>query len=115
MAGPLNEFTQVTKFHPETFGDPGMRTFRINTESASSTANVWLEKEQLAELCLAMTQIDRENNPTQGDTDVSSSDLDAEPLTNLDFNANRLPFGHNPDSRLCIFNAHDTKLDVSNA
>ena len=48
MAGPLNEFTQVTKFHPETFGDPGMRTFRINAESASSTANVWLEKEQLA-------------------------------------------------------------------
>ena len=23
MAGPLNEFTQVAKFDPETFGDPG--------------------------------------------------------------------------------------------
>ena len=48
MAGPINEFTQVTKFIPETFGDPGMRTFRINVESASSTAAIWMEKEQLA-------------------------------------------------------------------
>ena len=79
MAGPLNEFTQVTKFEPETFGDPGMRTFRITAESASSAAKVWLEKEQLAELCLAMTQMDRENKPTSNDTDISPSDLEAEP------------------------------------
>ncbi|MEC7835754.1 MAG: DUF3090 family protein, partial [Chloroflexota bacterium] len=60
MAGPINEFTQVTKFIPETFGDPGMRTFRINVDSASSTAAIWLEKEQLAELSVAMLQLAKE-------------------------------------------------------
>ena len=111
MAGPLNEFTQVAKFDPETFGDPGKRTFRINAESASSTAKVWLEKEQLAELCLAITQMDRENNPTPSDTNISPSDLEAEPLTNLDFKANRLAFGHNPDSGMFVVDAYDPQLE----
>ena len=57
MVGPSNEITQVTKFIPETFGEPGMRTFRINVASASSTATIWLEKEQMAELSVAMLQL----------------------------------------------------------
>ena len=60
MAEPFNEFTQVTKFIPETFGEPGMRTFRINSDSASSNATIWLEKEQLAELSVAMLQLSKE-------------------------------------------------------
>ena len=62
MAGPQNEFTQVTKFIPETFGEPGMRTFRINVDSASSTATIWLEKEQLRELSRAMQKLAEETS-----------------------------------------------------
>ena len=68
MAGPINEFTQVTKFIPETFGEPGMRTFRINVDSESSTANIWLEKEQLAELSMAMLQLAKETPEAKEDT-----------------------------------------------
>ena len=75
MTGPLNEFTQVTKFIPETFGEPGMRTFRLNAESGSSIAKVWLEKEQLAELCMAMNQLTKETPDNDNSFSIISSEF----------------------------------------
>ena len=111
MAGPNHEFTQVTQFIPETFGDPGMRTFRISVDSASSSAKIWLEKEQLAELCLAMVQMEKENVEEEGTTGSPPDGIEAEGLTSLDFKANRLAFGHNPDSGLFVVDAHDPEDD----
>ena len=34
------------------FGEPGKRTFRIHVDSASSSASLWIEKEQLFQLAL---------------------------------------------------------------
>lgn len=107
MPGPTHEFTDVSKFIPETFGEPGMRTFRINVDSASSTANVWLEKEQLAELCLAMVQMEQETRNVSQESGEPPKGIEASGLTNLDFKADRLAFGHNPDSGFYIVDAHD--------
>ena len=89
MPGPTHEFTDVSKFIPETFGEPGMRTFRINVDSASSTAKVWLEKEQLAELCLAMVQMEQETRNVSQESGEPPKGIEASGLTNLDFNADR--------------------------
>ena len=107
MAGPLNEFTQVTKFVAETFGEPGRRTFLINVDSGSSNAKIWLEKEQLAELSIAMVQMDRETQTSGGISEPPPEGIEAKGLTNLDFKASRLAFGHNPDTNLFIVDAHD--------
>ena len=111
MAGPINEFTQVTKFIPEKFGEPGMRTFRINVDSASSTANIWLEKEQLAELSIAMLQLGKETPEAKEDAIDPPTELEATSLTNLDFKAGRLAFGHNPETNMFIIDAHDPEDD----
>ena len=111
MPGPMHEFTEVSKFIPETFGEPGMRTFRINVDSASSTAKVWLEKEQLAELCLAMVQMERETRGVNQGSGEPPRGIEASGLTNLDFKADRLAFGHNPDSGFYIVDAHDPEDD----
>jgi len=107
MARPLNEFTQVTKFVAETFGEPGMRTFRINANSGSSNAKIWLEKEQLAELSIAMIQMYRDTKSSEAGSETPPAGIEAEGLTNLDFKAIKLAFGHNPDTNLFIVDAHD--------
>lgn len=111
MAGPNNEFTQVTKFIPETFGEPGMRTFRINVDSASSSAAIWLEKEQLAELSVAMLQLAKETPENNEGVITPPTELEAIGLTKLDFKAIRLAFGHNPETNMFIIDAHDPEDD----
>ena len=111
MVGPLNEFTQVSKFLPETFGEPGMRTFRFSVDSASSNAKVWLEKEQLAELCMAMAQLSKETTKSSNPVDNPPTHLEAEELTSLEFKATRLAFGHNPNTGMFIVDAHDPEDD----
>ena len=44
MARPKNEFTNVSKLEAEAFGEPGKRTFRIQVDSASSSASIWIEE-----------------------------------------------------------------------
>ena len=107
MAEPFNEFTQVTKFIPETFGEPGMRTFRINSDSASSNATIWLEKEQLAELSVAMLQLSKETPENNHPIVSPPTELEAPGLTKLDFKAVRLALGYNPVTNMFIIDAHD--------
>ena len=52
MAGAKNEFTNLTRLTPEAIGEPGKRTFRVMADSGSSSATIWLEKEQLFQLAL---------------------------------------------------------------
>jgi len=111
MAGPKFEFTQVTKFEPETFGEPGDRTFRINVDSASSSAKIWLEKEQLAELCLAMVQMEKENQNRANSPNDNPLGSEATGLTNLDFKANQLAFGHIPETNYFVVDAQDPDED----
>ena len=111
MAGPLNEFTQVSKFLPETFGEPGMRTFRFSVDSGSSNAKVWLEKEQLSELCLAMVQLSKETIENASALNNPPTHLEVVELTSLEFKATRLAFGHNPNTGMFIVDAHDPEDD----
>ena len=57
MAQAKNEFTSVSGLRAESVGEPGKRTFRIVVDSASSSASIWLEKEQLFQLALAIQQM----------------------------------------------------------
>ena len=57
MPRARNEFTSVSKLSAESFGEPGKRTFRIQVDSASSSASIWIEKEQLFQLALAIQQM----------------------------------------------------------
>ena len=42
MPESSHEFANISHFVPETFGEPGKRTFRINVVSESSDAKLWM-------------------------------------------------------------------------
>ena len=112
MARAKYEFTELTKLQPEAIGEPGKRTFRILVDSGSSSAQLWLEKEQLFQLGLAIQQLihtlkSEERTPI----DPSSPDREAPPLTRLDFKISNLVLGHDSNRDLFIMDAYDMEVD----
>ena len=108
MADPNLEFTQVSGFHSEAIGEPGNRTFRILVDSGSSSANIWLEKEQLFELAMAVQRL----MAMMGEEAASSEppySREAPGLSKLDFKVGRLAVGSDPESGLFVIDAHDVE------
>ena len=109
MSDAKAEFTNVRSLKAEALGEPGQRTFRILVDSESSSAVLWLEKEQLFQLAVAITQLSAivpEKEP------VSSDDLSARevaPATFLEFKLGKLALGHDGRSGHFIIDAHDVE------
>jgi len=53
----LLDFGRVSGFEAEAIGEPGQRTFRLRVSSDEHTASLWLEKEQLQALALALMRL----------------------------------------------------------
>ena len=76
MPSPEYQFTEIIRLEPESIGEPGKRTFRLIAESGTSSAILWLEKEQLFQLALAAQQVCDEL-PSSGDNADAPSELEA--------------------------------------
>ena len=107
MVQARNEFTNVTALRSEAIGEPGNRTFRLLVDSASSSAVIWLEKEQLFQLALAMQQQLIAIDEDQSAVSRPPSDREAPGLTKLDFKAMRLVLGHDEERSLFLIDVHD--------
>ena len=107
MARPKNEFTNVTTLRAEALGEPGERTFRTLVDSGSSSARIWLEKEQLFQLALAIQQLVTTLPEEQGPPAEPPADREASALTHLDFKAGKLVLGYDDGRGLFIIDAHD--------
>lgn len=111
MAEAKVDFTRISRLEPESVGEPGQRTFRIVAESDSSTAEVWLEKEQLFQLALAIHQLlatVREGEDAAASASAPE-ELEADPLTRIDFRAGRLALRHEDSHGMFIIEAHDAE------
>ena len=106
MAEPDLEFTQINGLRPEAIGEPGSRTFRILVESGSSSAVIWLEKEQLFELAMVLQRL-MAIMQSAGPGVEPPSVREAPGLTRLDFKLGRLAVGGEPNSGLVVIDAHD--------
>lgn len=51
------DFGKVSSLEAEAMGEPGQRTFRLRVSSDQRTASLWLEKEQLQALALALMRL----------------------------------------------------------
>ena len=109
MARAKNEFTNVTTLSAEALGEPGQRTFRILVDSSSSSAIIWLEKEQLFQLALAIQQLQVTLPEEQGTPGPPPVDREAPALTKLDFKLSKLVLGYEEDRELFIIEAHDSE------
>ena len=94
---------------PEAQGQPGRRTFRILADSGSSSAIIWLEKEELFQLSLAIQKLMANLDEERGSSGAPPSELEAPGLTRLDFKVNRLALGFDETKELFLIDAHESE------
>ncbi len=107
MATPEVEFTNVTELRAEALGKPGQRTFRILVDSASISATMWLEKDQLFQLALAITQL-LTTLPERIEPDDLVDSGDQAPVQ-LDFHVGKMVLAQDEVSEKLIIDAHDVE------
>jgi len=96
-----SEFGLARGIDVQSFGQPGQRTFRLRiVGSGAETASIWLEKEQLQALSLALkqmlAQLEYEQEPP-------TADVGGFPITaDHDFRAGRLGMGFQPEDRTVV-------------
>ena len=106
MGEPKNELN-VTSLRAEALGEPGERTFRIVANGDGSSATIWIEKEQLFQLSLAIQQLIETLQEQEGASNASVQTLKPASPTHLDFKAEKLGLGHDDGKRLFNIDAHD--------
>lgn len=90
----------------QTFGQPGQRTFRLRLlGSATESASLWLEKEQLQALSLAfkqmLAQLDYQDEPP-------GAEIPEFPVVpDHDFRVGRLGMGFNPSDRTIVLYSYE--------
>jgi uncharacterized repeat protein (TIGR03847 family) len=95
------DFGRAELLEPEAIGEPGKRTFRVRVRSGADTASLWLEKEQLAALTLAIRQLLEQTDDTdtseRGDSAPAGSFPDP---AQVEFKIGRLGIGYDESDRM---------------
>jgi hypothetical protein len=89
------DFGRVDSIEPEAIGEPGDRRFRVRVVAGSKTASLWMEKEQIAALSLALRRLleqTKDTGPAGEAAPTSSGEFPAE--ADVDFKLSRLGIGH---------------------
>ena len=116
MDGARVDFTRIFRLEAASLGEPGRRTFRIVAESDSSRADVWLEKEHLFQLAMAIYQMSQSLREGEDAAAASHADEEREapPLTRVEFRAGRLALKYVNSFGMFIIEAHDIESpDIS--
>jgi uncharacterized repeat protein (TIGR03847 family) len=101
------DFGQADLLEPEAIGEPGKRMFRLRVMSgAGDAASLWLEKEQLAALTLAIRQLVEQ---TGGDLDEPepSSAATFPDRPEVDFKIGKLGIGYDEGQRTVAIFAYE--------
>ena len=113
MASPQAEFTSMSSIKPEALGEPGQRTFRLLVEDVAGSAMIWMEKEQLFQLAMAITRLQailpssgKDNPETPGGEGESSG-------PHLEFTVGKMVLGHEGNSDRFVIDAYDAGVEES--
>ena len=109
MADANAEFTNLTNLRAEALGEPGQRTFRVLVDSGSSSAVIWLEKEQLFQFALALNQLLISLPEESSGRGAEQGEGEATPPANLEFKLGKLVLGHDGAREKIIIDAHDVE------
>ena len=101
------DYGSATSIDAEAVGQPGQRRFRLLVRSASGSACVWMEKEQLAGIGAWLAE-----TGARVDAERPSSDPDVEPLPfaesfDLEFRAVQVALGLDEENFLFAIQAFD--------
>lgn len=112
MAGQRHDFDAVRRLEPDAVGVPGRRRFRLVVQNNEQTAFLWLEKEQLQALGLAVDQM---LTPIKavwsrtGAEEAASAERPFDGPASVELQVARLGLGYDEDSKLFILVAHDAE------
>ena len=107
------DFGPVSAVKAEALGEPGQRRFRLLLEGQGGNACLWLEKNQLFQLSVAIRQMlatlsspgSQEGVPYPG---ASPANQDK---TSMEFDVGNLSLGHDPERDLFLIEAHNREDD----
>ena len=102
------DFGRTERLEPEAIGEPGQRTFRLRAVSGNETASLWLEKEQLAALTLAIRQLLEQTSggETSAEPATPSHDAAFPDQAQVDFKIGRLGLGYDESKRMVLIFAY---------
>lgn len=103
------DFGRVDLLEPEAIGDPGRRAFRLRVMSRGEAASLWLEKEQLAALTLAIRQLLEQTEDDDGDAGDQPAGLQSRfpEQPTVDFKLGKLGIGYDESQRIVTIFAYD--------
>lgn len=95
MNQEIVDFERVDEIDAEAIGEPGQRLFRIRARKGPYTASLWLEKQQLQALCIAIRQ-ELEERLEEEPEDIPQLPIgDFPEHATIDFRIGRLALGWN--------------------
>jgi uncharacterized repeat protein (TIGR03847 family) len=100
------EFGVARGIDAQAFGQPGQRTFRLRIVGTNAeSASLWLEKEQMQALSLAMKQMLAQ---LEYDKEPPAADIGEFPVVaDHDFRVGRMGMGFNPSDRTVVLYAYE--------
>lgn len=97
-------------------GEPGERTFRLRIQSPSGAAQVWMEKEHLQALGMAIDQLLaqlRSNKIGESESPSSASESGDFPNSfGIDIRVGRLGLGYDDEKDMLVLLAHELESDA---
>ncbi len=95
-----------------TFGEPGLRTFRLDATSGPATCSVWMEKEQLYQLGIYLRDMVGRLSQEERDkeSDLREEIWSGSELT-IDFKAGQMLLSYDPDSNAFYLQAYERESD----
>ena len=94
------DFGRADLLEPEAIGEPGKRTFRLRVRSGAGSASLWLEKEQLAALTLAIRQLlEQTDDADTLERDESAAGSAFPEPAQVEFKIGRLGIGYDESNR----------------
>ena len=102
------DFGRAELLEPEAIGEPGQRTFRLRVLSGAEAASLWLEKEQLVALTLAIRQLleqTAEGESPESEPSPARETFPAQPQ--VDFKIGRLGIGYDEGRHIVVIFAYE--------
>ena len=110
MADEQAEFNSIDSLRAEALGEPGNRTFRIIVGAGGRSAVLWLEKDLLFQLSLAikrlLSTVPEAEDPPPGDAETMSM-----PGPSVEIQIGKLQLGHHGGSGKFLIEAYDSDAD----
>lgn len=115
MAGQMQDFDRVHRLDPDAVGIPGQRRFRLVVQNDQDTAFLWLEKEQLQALGLAVDQLLTPVKAIwtrEGEAISVASNRSFDGSASVELQVGRLGLGFDENTNEYILVAHDVESDA---